>query len=130
MKKQYFTEYIGNGKRRIHLYEDGKLIMTEEYKDAVPLYESESFHERVEDLKSQGFIYGYTPKEVEEAKETYFHKKNNLIYPAYLPPCCKLCDSTNLEPTEWDGEVIHYTCLSCNNDWVRGNYPFEEEEEE
>ena len=34
------------------------------------------------------------------------------------------------EPTKWDCEVIHYTCLSCNNDWVRGNYPFEEEEEE
>lgn len=79
MKKQYFTEYIGNGKRRLHLYEDGELIMIEEYQDSVPLYESESFHERIEDLKSQGFTYGYTLTQVEDAKDLYEHKLNNII---------------------------------------------------
>ena len=128
MKKQYFIEYIGDGKRRLHLYEDGELIMIEEYKDLVPLYESESFHKRIEDLKSQGFTYGYTQKEVEEAKETYFHKKDNLICPAYLPPCCWRCSSTNLEPTKWDAETVSYKCLNCDSEWVRGNYLFKEGE--
>lgn len=72
MKLQYrYREYIGF-KWLLELYNDGKLIETRK----LYVYELEETEEK---LLTQGYTYGYTEKEIAEAKEKYEEMLNNII---------------------------------------------------
>ena len=123
MKKQYRTNGADWKIWRIDIYHDGVKITSETFLRI----QDDEYQDRIDELEAQGYTYGYTVEEVKLGKKLYEHRLNNLITPAYLPPCCWSCGSKNLEPTKWDTETVSYKCLNCDSEWVRGNYPFEEE---
>ena len=123
MKKQYRTDEPDWKTWRIDIYHDGTKITSETFLRI----QDDEYNDRLDELEAQGYTYGYTVEEVKLGKKLYEHRLNNLITPAYLPPCCWSCGSKNLEPTKWDTETVSYKCLNCDSEWVRGNYPFEEE---
>ena len=129
MEKQYRVITIENKTQVIEIYHNGNLISIEEYENIVPMYVSKEFCNRLYELRDQGYLEGYTPEEVNQAKQIYKNKLKNIITPVHLPPCCWTCSSASLEPTSWDIETVHYKCLNCGSEWVRGNYPFREEED-
>lgn len=72
MKKQY--RYIKTTLLRVHLdiYHDGELVGSKE------MWLDEADNEMTK-LKLDGYIYGYTQEEVEEAKNRYEEMLENII---------------------------------------------------
>lgn len=72
MKKQYRHEQVGFNRERLYVYHDGELIETK-------ILEADEKPKEVCKLKSNGYAYGYTTEEVEEAKKWYEERLMNAI---------------------------------------------------
>ena len=72
MKKQYHMSESYLFKRTVTAYHDGKLVSSE------TLWIDDA-DEYADQLEEDGYIYGYTQDEVNEAKRLYENKLANLI---------------------------------------------------
>lgn len=72
MKKQYHVSESYMFKRTITVYRDGKLTLSE----TLWTDEADGF---IEQLEEDGYVCGYTQKEVDEAKRIYEERLANLI---------------------------------------------------
>ena len=72
MKKQYHMSETFLFKRTITTYHDGELVSSE------TMWVDDA-DEYVDQLEEDGYIYGYTQCEVDEAKRVYEDKLSNLI---------------------------------------------------
>ena len=104
-KKQYRTTYQAKGIRTIELYNNGKLISTEEYEDVVPMYASDKYLNRIAMLQEQGYTEGYTQEEVDAAKYLYEHKLAHLIKEENSNVQTQQCDKCN----DWLKCVMYQT---------------------
>lgn len=73
MRKQYRYCNTATWKYEIDIYHDGKLVENR----SVWIDELD---DEVDKLEEQGYTYGYTKKEVEEAKQKYESILENLIF--------------------------------------------------
>lgn len=73
MKKQYRCIYTYSFKVFIYLYHDGELVETKKF------WEDDEYLNFIENLKSNGYTYGYNKKEVEEIRTQYEYMLNNMI---------------------------------------------------
>lgn len=72
MKKQYCMSESFMFKRTIKVYHNGELVSSER------MWIDEA-DEYADQLEEDGYVYGYTQDEVDEAKRTYEEKLANLI---------------------------------------------------
>lgn len=72
MKKQYHISESYLFKRRVSIYHDGELISSKEMW-------VDDIYEYVDELEEDGYVYGYTQDEVDEAKRLYEDKLTNVI---------------------------------------------------
>lgn len=72
MRKQYRYSDSSFGKKTLYIYHDGMLVEIKE------LY-IDDFLDAEEELKSNGYTYGYTEAEVEVAKNRYNRMLANMI---------------------------------------------------
>lgn len=72
MKKQYRYEKDGFFKVRLYVYHDGELIESKSF------YFDEADRE-MDKLESNGYVYGYSKEEINEAKEKYERMLKNII---------------------------------------------------
>ena len=72
MKKQYRCKYESWCKSRLYIYDNGFLI------ESKSLYNDE-IENMIDRLEAEGYVYGYTKKEVENAKKRYEHMLENMI---------------------------------------------------
>jgi hypothetical protein len=72
MKKQYRYEEETWCKLRFYIYHDGRLVESKSF------YFDEAIRE-IDNLKSNGYVYGYTKEEVREAKERYERMLRDVI---------------------------------------------------
>ena len=75
MKKQYRTDEPDWKTWRIYIYHDGTKITSETFLRI----QDDEYNDRLDELEAQGYTYGYTPEEVENAKALYEHKLINII---------------------------------------------------
>ena len=75
MKKQYRTDELDWKTWRIYIYHDGVKVGSETYLRI----QDDEYNDRLDELEEQGYTYGYTPEEVENAKKLYEHKLKNII---------------------------------------------------
>ena len=75
MKKQYRTDEPDWKTWRIDIYHDGTKITSETFLRI----QDDEYNDRLDELEAQGYTYGYTVEEVENAKKLYEHKLNNVI---------------------------------------------------
>lgn len=72
MKKQYNYGEGCFAKYYLRIYHDGKLV------ERKTLW-ADDFDKEVDKLRSAGYTYGFTKKEVEDAKQKYEHMLANVI---------------------------------------------------
>ena len=72
MKKQYHMSEVFLFKRTITAYHGGELVSSE------TMWVDDA-DEYADQLEEEGYIYGYTQDEVDEAKRVYEDKLSNLI---------------------------------------------------
>ena len=72
MRKQYRYNDYTFGKKRLYIYHDGELVETKEFW-------IDDFLDEQEKLEGDGYTYGYLNGEVEEAKQQYEYKLENMI---------------------------------------------------
>ena len=75
MKKQYRTDEPDWKTWRIDIYHDGTKITSETFLRI----QDDEYNDRLDELEAQGYTYGYTVQEVENAKKLYEHKLKNVI---------------------------------------------------
>jgi hypothetical protein len=75
MKKQYRISELDWKTWRIDIYHDGTKIASETYLRI----QDDEYNDRLDELEEQGYTYGYTIEEVENAKKLYEHKLKNII---------------------------------------------------
>ena len=75
MRKHYRVSEFDWKTWRIDIYHDGVRVGSESYLRI----QDDEFHDRLDWLEAQGYIYGYTIEEVENAKKLYEHKLKNII---------------------------------------------------
>lgn len=75
MRKQYRTDELDWKTWRIEIYHDGVRVGSETYLRI----QDDEYNDRLDELDGQGYSYGYTPEEVENAKALYEHKLINII---------------------------------------------------
>ena len=99
MKKQYRIVNNGCHSNYIEVYRDNKLMHRTQY-------DNEWTINKIAELEKEGYIQGYLPEDIKEAKEDYVEKASNLIgqpnnkEKAYFVPCdigetvyiCTFCD--------------------------------------
>lgn len=72
MKKQYRCKDYKFGQKILYIYHDGKLVLTKK------LWLDECLN-HIDELQEAGYTYGFTEKEVEEAKEKYERMLEKII---------------------------------------------------
>lgn len=72
MEKQYHMSESHMFKRIVDVYHDGKLVSSKR----MWVVDADEY---ADSLENDGFIYGYTQDEVDEAKRIYEEKLANLI---------------------------------------------------
>lgn len=72
MRKQYTYHELTFIKYEFDVYHDGELV------DRFYVWDEEIF-DRIREMESSGYTFGYLPDEVEEAKNTYEHQLKNMI---------------------------------------------------
>jgi hypothetical protein len=75
MKKQYRISELDWKTWRIDIYHDGTKVASETYLRI----QDDEYNDRLDELEAQGYTYGYTIEEVENAKKLYEHKLKNMI---------------------------------------------------
>lgn len=75
MKKQYQTDEPDWKTWRIDIYHDGVRVGSETFLRI----QDDEYNDRLDWLEAQGYTYGYTVEEVENAKKLYEHKLKNII---------------------------------------------------
>ena len=75
MRKQYRTDELDWKTWRSEIYHDGVRVGSETYLRI----QDDEYNDRLDELDGQGYSYGYTPEEVENAKALYEHKLINII---------------------------------------------------
>jgi hypothetical protein len=72
MKKQYHISESFQFKRTVATYHDGVLVASE----TLWMDEADEYADKLED---EGYVYGYTKREVESAKRRYEEMLENII---------------------------------------------------
>lgn len=72
MRKQYTYYELTFAKYELDVYHDGKLV------ERLYAWGSEIF-DRIKEMESRGYTFGYLPDEVEESKNAYEHQLKNMI---------------------------------------------------
>lgn len=72
MRKQYTYHELTFGKYELDVYHDGELV------ERTHIWGSEIF-DKIKELKSRGYTFGYLPDEVEEARNVYEYQLKNMI---------------------------------------------------
>ena len=72
MRKQYRYNEATFAKYYLYIYHDGELVETK-------TFWGDDIDEEIDKLKMQGYTYGFTKAEVEEAKERYECMLENMI---------------------------------------------------
>lgn len=73
MKKQYRSQHTYGFRVFIYLYHDGELIETKKF------WEDDEYFNFIDNLKENGYTYGYKKEEVEEARVRYECMLDNMI---------------------------------------------------
>lgn len=72
MKKQYRCVYESWWKTRLYIYDNGFLIENK-------TYPNDEIENVIDQLETDGYVYGYTKEEVERAKKKYEDMLENII---------------------------------------------------
>jgi hypothetical protein len=75
MRKQYRISELDWKTWRIDIYHDSVRVASETYLRI----QDDEYNDRLDWLEEQGYTYGYTIEEVENAKKLYEHKLKNMI---------------------------------------------------
>ena len=79
MRKQYRYKEATFAKYHLSIYHDGELVETK-------IFWGDDIDDEIDRLKMDGYTYGFTRAEVEEAKQRYERMLANMIYPNEFNP--------------------------------------------